>query len=424
MLAYANKIKQVFASFKTRGGYYVFSSMLFSKIINFILSIIIVRLLAEEIYGNISYAFSILQILLPLAGFGLHYTMLRFGAIEKERNNKNNLFITFLSKGFVYSLIIMVLLIILSPFITQRLPGSNHYLRLFSPLIITFYISELLFSYFRIQKNNRLYSIGLGLKSILMLIICSLAAYYFRAEGYIVAYVFVPLVVFISMFSAIYRKYQISYKLKDHVHISPYLKYGLWVGLGSIASQLVILIDTIMVANIIADSVQVAIYKVATIIPVNLLFLPMVLLKTDYVYIAENHSNKKFLLNYYKKYLFIFFSILIVILAGWFLFSDIIMLMFGGEYTNSKSIINILMLMVAGAFLMRVPLGNMLNALGKSKWNSISNIILLSMNIVLNTLLIPKYGLYGAAYASVISVWISGIINVFLYFFYLKRYTT
>jgi O-antigen/teichoic acid export membrane protein len=147
----------------------------------------------------------------------------------------------------------------------------------------------------------------------------------------------------------------------------------------------------------------------------------MVLLKTDYVYIAEKHLDRKFLINYYRKYLIIFISILIGILLIWFIFGNWIISIFGPEYARSKAIVSILMIMVSGAFLTRVPLGNIINAIGKSHWNSISNLVLLLVNFILNAVLIPKYGLTGAAVATSISIWISGFINIALFSNYLKK---
>ncbi|MDZ7822435.1 MAG: oligosaccharide flippase family protein [Candidatus Marinimicrobia bacterium] len=345
------KMAGIFQAFKDRGGHWVFSSMLFSKLMNFILSILIVRFLAEAVYGNISYAFSIIQIILPLAGLGLHHSLLRFGSVRREKEAKNALFIRFLINGTLYSVILMILLIAAAPLLTRRLPDSGPYLRLFSLLLLTFFLSELLLSYFRIQKNNRLYSTGLGIKSVFMLLVCSLAAFFCHGKGYVWSYTLVPLLLFIVLMPLAVKKYDLRFTQRPREKLTPFLKYGLWAGLGSIASQLVILVDTIMVANIIADSVQVAVYKVATIIPLNLLFLPMVLLKTDYVYIAENYRSGKFIKSYYKKYLAVFLAVLAMILAVWFLFSDMIMRIFGSEYAASGPIVNILMLMLAGAFL-------------------------------------------------------------------------
>ena len=416
------RIKNTIKSFIDRGGHFVFSSMMVSKVLNFILSLLIVHILTKETYGNISYALSIIMIILPFSGFGLHHAMLRFGSTEKTVEAKNNMFVSFLKWGLLFSLIIIIVLFLLSDFITIRLPGSKQFLHLLTPMVIAYFGAEMIFALFRVQKNNVLFSWGVILRAILVLGLCSVFSIIFGGTGYALTYALIPLLVMLIMLIPGNRKYGISQTKRYSLDLKPYVKYGLWVGIGSIASQLVILLDTIMVGNIIADSSRLALYKVATIIPANLLFIPSILLKTDFVYIAENYKKRSFLIKYYKKYLFIFVVITVAMFAVWFIFSDLIMKMFGSQYIDAKPIITILLFMVAMAFLTRIPLGNILNALGKSPWNTYSNLILLAINVALNALMIPKYGLNGAAYATCISVGISGMINIGLFILYLNKY--
>jgi O-antigen/teichoic acid export membrane protein len=418
-----NNIKQTLRSFIDRGGHYIFSSTMMSKILNFALSIIIVRILSKEVYGNISYANSIMQILMALAGFGLHNSLLRFGAIEKSVEGKNNIFRNLLKWGSIFSLILVVVVYLSSDLISIRLPGAAQYLRLFSPLIYTFFLLQLMLYFFRIHKNNRLYSIGIMVKSVLIVLFCTLFALLFGGKGYVIAYTTVPIIVAMAMFIFANKQYKIfPVPIIKKINIKPLINYGIWVGLGTIASQFVIMMDTIMVGNIIADSSQLALYKVATILPMNLLALPIVLLTTDYVYIAEKYNDKVFLKNYYMKYLKLFLVIVIAILAGWFIFDDLIIKLFGSGYEGVKPLISVLFIMLAGSFLFRIPLGNIIAAVGKSKWNGISNIFLVVVNFTLNSLLIPRYGLMGAAISSVISIWFSGLIDIILFKYYLKKY--
>ena len=416
------KLKNFVSSFIQRGGHYIFFSTMTSKVMNFLLSVFIVRILSEHIYGNVSYAFSIIVVLLPISGLGLHHSLLRYGALEKNVQGKNRLFNYLFKWGFLFSVLIASVLFFGSGLISFRLPDSNIYIKLMSFLVITFFISEYTYSYLRIHKNNKMYSWGITIKSILVLAFCLTASILWSGTGYIASYVIVPLIVAGILLYFSNGKYSYLNETPGKYTLKKYLNYGIWIGLGSIASQLVIALDTIMVANIMADSVELAIYKVATIIPVNLIAIPMVLFRTDYVYIAENFNKRSFLISYYKKYLLSFSVILAIILLGWILFGNIIVSIFGPNYIESKPIISLLMVMVALSFIMRVPLGNIINAVGKSKWNSISNLVLLFLNIVLNAILIPRLGLKGAAIATNISVFVSGMFNLLLFRYYLKKY--
>ncbi|MDX9780799.1 MAG: polysaccharide biosynthesis C-terminal domain-containing protein, partial [bacterium] len=200
-----------------------------------------------------------------------------------------------------------------------------------------------------------------------------------------------------------------------------YTKYGLYAGLGNIASQMAWQLDTIMIGILIAQSTEVAVYRAASLIPFSLIFIPSVFMQTDFVYIAERFEQKKYLIAYYKKYLMIFGVITALVLGIWYAGADLIVGVFGPEYTEAKPLIHVLMINVFTTFLFRVPLGNMLAAVGKASWNSYSAFAMLIVNLLLNLWLIPLFGVFGAAYATVTSIGLSSLLNLALFAIYLKQ---
>ena len=108
----------------------------------------------------------------------------------------------------------------------------------------------------------------------------------------------------------------------------------------------------------------------------------------------------------------------------WAFLGDFIFSVFGNEYMSVKPIVTILLIMVTISFAIRSPLGNMLSAVGKAKWNSYASIVLLILNILLNLILIPKYGLFGAAYATLISISAGSLIYLVLSIAYIRKLDT
>ena len=107
------KIKQTLNSFETRGGFHIFFSTIFLRIVQVVLSVLIIRLLSKEEYGNLSYAFSITQLILPFSGAGLYISLLHFGSIHNGKDQQNQLFSYTLNRGFIYSALIVVLILLL-----------------------------------------------------------------------------------------------------------------------------------------------------------------------------------------------------------------------------------------------------------------------------------------------------------------------
>jgi len=418
-------IKRTINSFHKRGGFHIFISTIFLRIIQFVLGVLIIRLLTKEDYGNLSYAITITQLIIPFSGAGLFLSLLHFGPIQNDLKDKVNLLNFTIRRGGIYSLIVIVLMIGLAQLVAIRMPGSVIYLRWFSIYIISYFLFQTAVSFLRVMKRNKAYAASLLLNSILVFVLSLLGIYLSKGIGYTIGFSLAPALTAIVVLVTLKKKEKIDIRIFDRIKNTPvkiadYTKYGVFAGLGNIASQMAWQLDTIMIGALLAQSTMVATYKVAALIPFSLVFIPSVFIQTDFVYIAERYKDKEYLINYYKKYLLAFSLIVALILSVWYVFGASIVGLFGPEYIDARSLINILMINVASTFLIRVPLGNILAAVGKAKWNSWSAIIMLLLNLILNYLLIPKFGIIGAAYATVISISLSSLISMILFFKYLS----
>jgi O-antigen/teichoic acid export membrane protein len=71
-----------------------------------------------------------------------------------------------------------------------------------------------------------------------------------------------------------------------------------------------------------------------------------------------------------------------------------------------------------GAHLLRIPLGNLLSALGRANWNTWTNIAVLVVTALGCMWRIPELGLMGAAQVMAAMMWGSGLLSLAL----LKRH--
>lgn len=423
------KIKEIFLSFSQRGGFHIFGSTILLRLIQFILGILIIRLLPKAEYGYIGYSFSIIQLLVPFSGLGLHLALLHFGPNMKTETEKIALFGFTVQKGLIYSLITSVVIFLFSGFMAARMPGAAVYLKIFSLYIISYFLFYVCVSFIRIKKENRKYAASLLANSILVFVLSMTGVILFGAKGYAAGFIAAPAVTGIVLLFVIKKssgRKSFIFEKSDRLNLDrkEYVKYGIHTGLGSIASQMAWQMDTIMLGLLLAQSTLVATYKAASLIPFSLIFIPSVFMQTDFVYIAERYKDGRYLFNYYKKYCMIFLPTAAAVLGVWYLFNDTIVLLFGQNYVDALPVMNILMINVFSTFLFRVPLGNILAAVGKAKWNSYSAIVLLVINLGLNYILIPKFGVFGAAYATVSAIGLSSVINIVLFFVYLRSLKT
>ena len=93
------------------------------------------------------------------------------------------------------------------------------------------------------------------------------------------------------------------------------------------------------------------------------------------------------------------------------IYSKKIMLLFGVEYLSAS---NVLMVLTTAAFIQTLfgGGGQTLTMTGFTKVNLFNSIIVVLINITLNLLWIPQYGIIGAAYATLISMALLGLLRI------------
>jgi len=127
---------------------------------------------------------------------------------------------------------------------------------------------------------------------------------------------------------------------------------------------------------------------------------------------SQYHSQKNFtkMNSIYKLSTRWIISLAIPFVILFVLFSKKVMLLFGPEYLDSSFV---LILLTIGAFVQSIfgTAGSSLTMTGYSKVNLINALIVSIVNIVLNIILIPQFGINGAAIATLISLSILGLLR-------------
>ena len=186
------------------------------------------------------------------------------------------------------------------------------------------------------------------------------------------------------------------------------------------ASELLFSIDIAMIAIFMADK-DIALYKVAIILPMNLLFLPTILFQTDFPRIVQNADNKAFLKFYIYNYLKLFIPLGMIILIGSYFLKDwLLTLFFNQDYLAGNSVFFIATITVVFAMLFRVLFLNLFSAVGLFNYNVRISIISIITLIIADAILIPIYKLNGAAFGFLIMFIVSGFYAGFLFRNYLK----
>lgn len=416
------QIKEYISGFINRSGSYVLFSTLASRVLSFISSWIALQLIEAKELGVILFAYGIIQFIIPIGGFGLHQSLIRYGALLTSENEKQQLFNYVLHKGVVASIVIIFIVVGGGYFIPFQFDKTYTYISILSLSILTVFILEIIKIQFRLQHKNRLYALVEFWYSLLLMGLIFGLSYQYQEIGYVIALIVSPLLTALFFI----KKLKVKLLVKNKLEITnlSFWKYGFFGGLSSVVTQLLILIDIILIGYLIDDPIAVTHYRYVSIIPFSLLFLPRVFITTDFVTFTEKIHQKDYINNYIKNYMVFFGVVSIVLVLFSYFFAEQILRIFGEEYINYVDSFLILILGVTGIYSFRGLFGNLLSSIGKIEFNYYIISIAILINIISNYYLIPTYGIKGAAITSAILMWFTGVFSwlIFLYFYKKNRY--
>lgn len=416
-----NIIKKFCKRLRSTGFFSIFLSSIVSKVLVFIGSTIIVRILSKNDYGIYAYILNCVSVLCLLNDFGASTAALQF-LTEDDNISKKGAIISYAVKVTIFSSAFSSILILLSPlYYPFSIVGSKNLTPILFLIPIITTIANLSPIILRSNLENKKYAkyqIFSTFTSYFVLIILSMT---FGLVGAIAAqYLY-------GLFILIYGIYLVlpylkKYNFKDKLikkQQCEFLKFSITSQLNNTISGILLIIDTFTIGILIGKADIVASYKIASAIPHALTFFASSLAVYVIPYFIKNNNNIHWLKKNLK--LLIIGSTLthIVICGLVILFSKyIILIIYGNQYLDTIPTFIVLTVGLLFSSGIKVPCSNFLHCLRKIKVNIIINIISAIINIVLNYIFIIRYGYIGAAIATTII----NILSSVYYIMYIKYY--
>ncbi|CAI8407491.1 MAG: Uncharacterised protein [Flavobacterium sp. SCGC AAA160-P02] len=403
-------IKSFINGFISRSGNAVFISTVLSRALSFFGSWIALELVDNKELGVILFAFSIIQFIIPIGGFGLHQSLVRYGALLKSNDDKEKLFSYVLIKGGLASVLLIILVVFIGQYIPFQFENTYYYLSLLSSAILSHFIFELVKTQFRLQHKNILFAKVEFWQNFLLVLLIFVLSTYFSGLGYIIAIISSPIITSLFYIKKLRIKFHSNSKLSI-VNID-FWKYGFFGGLSNVASQFLFVIDIILIGYLMNNPIIITNYRYISIIPFSLLFLPRIFIATDFVSFTEKINQKEYIKNYIKSYMLFFGILSLFIVSICYVFGNSILgFVFGDEYARYSDSFFILIVGIVGVFIFRGIFGNLLSSIGKIKVNYYITCIAIIINIISNYFLIPIYGIKGAAITSSLLMWFTGLLS-------------
>lgn len=408
-----NIIIQYIKNFLNRSGSYVFLATILGRVLSFIASWISLKFIENDALGVVLFAYNIILFVIPISGFGLHQSLIRYGSLAKSSEDKDSILAYVFKKGIVACLVLITIVISISLFINFKFENTLFYIVLLSFTIIPSYLLEIIRAQFRLQHNNKSFAFTEGVQSIILLLSVLLLSYLYKELGYAIALLLTPLLTSIVFFKSLNINNLIYKKIK--VINFQFWKYGFFASLSNVVTQLLFVIDILLIGFILSNTEMVTNYRYVSIIPFSLLFLPRVFIATDFVAFTEKIYDAQYIFKYIKSYVLFFTVVSLLILLFSWLFSVQILGLLDKEFTQFSDTFIILMIGIFGIFILRGLFGNLLSSIGKAHLNYYIATLALVINICANFYLIPKYGIKGAAITSAILMWFTGLLSYLLF---------
>lgn len=405
------------------GSVLAFSGSILGNGIIYLIGIFIARLMGAEVVGYFFLALVFMQIVSAVCRVGLPEGLLRFVAIHVGNNDyprvKGTIF-SAITVGGINSLIASIFIIIFLDFISFRLikqPGIYLFLKWFAVSLPFFSVFVLIL--FSIQAYKRMELVVLFrdiVQPTAMLVIAFVLYYYFLRSPicFPVAY-FGSIIIVLA--SSAYFLFRISPALKRKISAvyewKTLLIFSLPITLSDIAYYSFRWFDSFLISYFRTSS-EIGIYNAALrttlllnllAVSVNALFAPI---------IAEHHhQGKKEQINLLLKTMTRWsLTVALPIVFAMSLFSNDILYFWGPQFTEGSTAL-ILLALAQLMFILSSLMAFNLIMCGKQYIEIGITITITIFNIIVNLLMIPAYGINGAAIAMLISQIIAFLLRVF-----------
>ena len=403
------------------GAVHIGASRWLVQAVGIIQSIVLARILGAGNIGHIAVVRSSMEIIKLPAGAGIFTSVNKLTA-EESGNIEGQTKV--LATGFWFGLCTSSFVALIA-FIALRTTSiiADSVARDLLSVIVLFLpltaLSQIIVSFLAGQQRMRLIAkIGTVLPITGFVTIVFLC-YFIGLSGWLISIIAWIIISFCIYFFFTGIRIQLGW---DTQILGRMLRIGLFAFLGQSVGTILLQFDTLCISGIMKDAEATGVYNTAAMASQQMMAVMGGILYTLFPYVAKNQGNIKKLRARYKELSVKLF--LLSVAAGMFawLASPWFFSLFGPKFVASIDPFRILII----GFLCRVQyvLANTyLDALGRTDITFASGLMATLCNILLNLLFIPRWGIIGAAWATVTSLVLSMIIReaALHYFIFYKK---
>ena len=379
---------------------WLFFDRFFNLIVAFAVGVAVTKYLGPEDFGLLSYAKSIAGFLLIVSSLGFESLLHREFLDDREEGKvMGTAFIMRLGAAVASILITVALLMITG---TDAL--TIHMVAIFSSVAV-FESSFVIRSYFQSIVKSRLTAIAALVQTLVLAVFKLLFIYL----GFSVIY-FAGITLFASVVygTMLFRNYvsnsgDIRRWSFDRAYAKSLLVDTWPLMIGAIVTFIYMKTDMIII-KILMDNEAVGQYAVLVRMTEMFYYIPMLICNSIFpaLFRAKKVSEQLFIQRMEYLHHFLFVVAMLIGIGTWFFGEDVVVFLFGEEYREGAQLLPLYMWTCVFIFL----------GIAGSQWIVVENLQRLRLilnvggavlNVGLNFLMIPSYGITGAIYATLIA---------------------
>ena len=368
------------------------------------------RYYGVENFGIFNLTFALIMVATVLSRVGLDTYVVRVISTLKEKKEISLFLKSVLKILFITSLLVSLFILLLSPLLNKYLFKSieaTPYLTLLAIMVLPYTLFNVLVEIFRALDDIKIYSFFRNLSqngSIALLLAISIFFSLDWNPVYILfsAITIITLSLIISLYKFLKRN-NISIEIKGE-YKEKILKHSYPMFLTASVMFLMGYVDSFMISYYL-DEYQVGIYGACISLSMIITFIPMAIGGYISPKVAQAYSNKETqqVKSIFKESVKLIAITTIPLFIAILYFSDFFLGLFGKEFT----IATITLMIVSIGYLSESlcgPVGFILNMTDNQHIFMKILLISLFINVLFNALLIPIYGINGAAIALMLSM--------------------
>ena len=409
---------------KNKGALYIFFGNFITKFVAFFGSVFVISVLSKSAYGTLGYIENLFNYAYLLAGLGLSIALLRYVVLAETAEEKKQYYRYIIKTSTAFNGILLVFACIVAYVYPHKESFSEaRWLLPLMMLSLPFHsLVDSSTSMYRAMFDNKRYAIVSCLSVSTLIAAKYLLARFFGLPGAVLSSVIVYGSFAIVLLFVVRRRFFSGIGQVEPLHReqkNTVIRYSLQYMVTNGIWALFMLNDVFLLGNLTGDSLAVASYKVAYVLPGNLSFISGSIGILVAPYFVRNENNIPWVRSAYKKTYIATAGIMLAVSLGLYIFAEPVFRLIFPEYLDAVPVMRVLLI---ASFInngLRYTNAHLLSSMGQVKYNMAVSFGGVVLQVLCNYFVIPRYGAMGIAYTSVL---VYSLMTIALLIIFYKKY--